>query len=160
MDLEIKWATIDVIFYFILFFVSILFMFVCIHHLFFSSIFWVPLRLRSLSALLSNSVCKENNFHGFPISVHAIFMCPNNGMAVCLRFLTRAQMLMHVVAHGGCTSDTVRESALEVHTGRKIPCRTRDSNPHQYCTWLFSWLSTNWAIPGHDYISMYTFAVL
>ena len=31
-------------------------------------------------------------------------------------------MLMHAIAHGGCT-DTVRQSALEVDSGRKIPCR-------------------------------------
>ena len=42
-----------------------------------------------------------------------------------------------VVAHEGCT-DTVREPALEVDSGRKIPCRTGDSNPRQYCAWLFS----------------------
>ena len=35
----------------------------------------------------------------------------------------------------GCT-DTVRESALEVDSGgKKIPCRTWDSNPRQYCAW-------------------------
>ena len=31
-----------------------------------------------------------------------------------------------------CCTDTVRESALKVDSGRKIPCRTRDSNPRQY----------------------------
>ena len=55
----------------------------------------------------------------------------------CWGFLTCAQMLMHAIAHGGCT-DTVRESALKVDSGRKIPCRTGDSNPRQYCAWLFS----------------------
>ena len=40
-------------------------------------------------------------------------------------------------APGGCT-DTVRKSALEVDSGRKISCRTGDSNPRQYCAWLFS----------------------
>ena len=43
----------------------------------------------------------------------------------------------HAIAHGGC-ADTVRESALEVDSGEGIPCHTRDLNPHQYCTWLFS----------------------
>ena len=38
----------------------------------------------------------------------------------CLGVLTCAQMLMHAIAHEGCT-DTVRESALEVDSGRKIP---------------------------------------
>ena len=55
----------------------------------------------------------------------------------CLRFLTCAQMLMRAIAHGGGT-DTVRETALEVDSGRKIPWRTGDSNPRQYCTWRFS----------------------
>ena len=48
----------------------------------------------------------------------------------CLGFLTYAQMLMH--------DDTVRESALEADSERNIPCRTADSNPRQYCAWLFS----------------------
>ena len=34
---------------------------------------------------------------------------------------------MHTIAHGECT-DTVRESALKVDSGRKISCRTRESN--------------------------------
>ena len=34
-------------------------------------------------------------------------------------FLTCTQMLMHAIAHGGCT-DTVRQSALEFDSGRKI----------------------------------------
>ena len=36
-------------------------------------------------------------------------------------------MLMHAIAHGGCT-DTVREYALKIDSGRKIPCRTGESN--------------------------------
>ena len=55
----------------------------------------------------------------------------------CLGFLTCTQMLMQTIAHGGCT-DTARESALKADTGRKIPCCTGDSNPRQYCAWLFS----------------------
>ena len=46
---------------------------------------------------------------------------------LCLGCLTCTQMLMPAIAYGGCT-DTVRESALEVDSGRKIPCRTGDSN--------------------------------
>ena len=38
---------------------------------------------------------------------------------------------------GGC-ADTVRESALDVDSGRKIPCLTGDSNTRQYYAWLFS----------------------
>ena len=44
---------------------------------------------------------------------------------------------MHATAHGGCT-DAVRESALKVDSGRKVPCRTGDSNPRQYCARLFN----------------------
>ena len=36
-------------------------------------------------------------------------------------------MLKHAIAHEGCT-DTVGESALKVDSGRKIPCRTGESN--------------------------------
>ena len=45
--------------------------------------------------------------------------------------------IQHAIAHGGCT-DTARQSALVVDSERKIPCLTGDSNPRQYCTWLFS----------------------
>ena len=31
---------------------------------------------------------------------------------------------------------TVREFALKVDSGRKIPYLTRESNPRQYCVWL------------------------
>ena len=50
-----------------------------------------------------------------------------------------AQMPMYPIAHGGCT-DTVREPALEesLHSGRKVPCRTGDSNRRQYCARLFN----------------------
>ena len=41
-------------------------------------------------------------------------------------------------AQSGCL-DTISESALKVDSGRKIPCRSGDSNLHQYCIWLFSW---------------------
>ena len=44
--------------------------------------------------------------------------------------LTCAQMLMHAIAHGGVQTH-VRESALRVDCGRKIPCRTGESNPRQ-----------------------------
>ena len=38
---------------------------------------------------------------------------------------------MHAIAHEGC-ADTVRESALNVDSGRKIPCRTGESNLRQW----------------------------
>ena len=52
-------------------------------------------------------------------------------------FNVRVQMLKHVIVHGGCT-DTVRESALKVDSGRKVPYRAGNPNPRQYCVWLFS----------------------
>ena len=64
------------------------------------------------------------------LSVCAVFSC----VQTCL---TWAQILMHAIAHGGCT-DTVRESALKVDSGRKNRCHTGDSNPRQYCACLFS----------------------
>ena len=39
------------------------------------------------------------------------------------------QMCMYVTAHGGCT-DTAKESALKDDSGRKISCRTGQSNLH------------------------------
>ena len=54
----------------------------------------------------------------------------------CLGFLTCTQMLMRATA---CVlTDTVTESALETDSGRKIPCRTGDSNPCQRYSWFFS----------------------
>ena len=44
--------------------------------------------------------------------------------------LTCAQMLMRAIAHGGVRTH-VRESALKVDSGRKIPCRTGESNLRQ-----------------------------
>ena len=44
--------------------------------------------------------------------------------------LTCAQMLMHAIVHEGLRTH-VRESALKVDSGRKIPCRTGESNLRQ-----------------------------
>ena len=44
--------------------------------------------------------------------------------------LTRAQTLMHTIENGGVRTH-VRESALKVDSGRKIPCRTGESNQRQ-----------------------------
>ena len=63
----------------------------------------------------------------------------------CLGFLTFAQTLMHAIAYWGCTNTVMRESALKVNSGRKIPSRTWDSNPRQYCTWLFSGMLYQWS---------------
>ena len=86
-----------------------------------------------------------------PTSVCSISVCPNSAMAASVwGLLTCTQMLMHAIAHGGCT-DTVRETALEVDSGRKVPCRTRDSNPRQHCAWLFSRLLYRLSYRGPSY---------
>ena len=71
------------------------------------------------------------------LSVSAVFLCvqtmvwlPVFGILKCTPTLVPA------IAHRGWT-DTVKESALEVDTRRKIYCHTRYSDPHQHCTWLF-----------------------
>ena len=61
-------------------------------------------------------------------SVCTVFSCNQTVVwygCQCLGLLTCAQMLVHAIAHGGCT-DTVRESAPEVDSRRKIPCHTGD----------------------------------
>ena len=81
-----------------------------------------------------------------PLQEHAVLPIPTGGCSIfvcheqwcgcqCLGFFTRVQTLMHAIAHGDCAS-TVRESS-KVGFGRKIPCRIRESNPRQYCTWHF-----------------------
>lgn len=54
------------------------------------------------------------------------FTC--NGMAASsCGFSKHAQVLkrvLHATAHWGCCRNTVRESALQVNPGRKIPCQT------------------------------------
>ena len=117
-------------FNFILFFVSTLFMFVCILHLFFCSDFWAALLLRSLSALLSNPVCQEDNFHGFPVSV--LKMVRLSVWRCCFKRARRCWCM-------GLHMRTVRTALRESARGEKVPCRTRGSNPRQYCTRLFSW---------------------
>ena len=61
-------------------------------------------------------------------SACGISVCPNKGMGCqCSGSLTCAEMLIHAIAHGGYTG-TVRESALKVDPGRKIPSCTGESN--------------------------------
>ena len=45
-------------------------------------------------------------------------------------------MLMYAIAHGHCVG-IVRESALKVDSGRKVPCGIREWNWLEDCTWLF-----------------------
>ena len=75
-----------------------------------------------------------------PTGVCSVFLCLYKQWRDCLRlgFLTCAQMLMHAIAHGGCTN-TATESALKVDSGRKIPCRSEEltRSLFQYCAWPF-----------------------
>ena len=50
----------------------------------------------------------------------------------CLGLLMFAQMLMQVIGHGHCVN-TVRQPALQVNSGRKIPCLSSKSDLHQQC---------------------------
>ena len=74
-----------------------------------------------------------------PIPVSVFHMSKQWCGCQCLGLLICTQTLMHAIAHGGCV-DMVRESTLEVSSGRKIPCHTGDLNPYQYCAWLFIWM--------------------
>ena len=60
----------------------------------------------------------------------------------CLGFLTFAQMLMHALANGDCTN-TARESALKVDSGRIVPCRTEKSKPFSIAPDFYVRHSTN-----------------
>ena len=51
----------------------------------------------------------------------------------CLGILTCAHMLIRAIAYWGLYGHRKR-----VCSGRKIACRGGDSNPRQYCAWLFS----------------------
>ena len=53
-----------------------------------------------------------------PVKECSIFVCPDNGMAACLRVLTRALMLFDVIARKGY-ANALRESAMKVDCGRK-----------------------------------------
>ena len=45
--------------------------------------------------------------------------------------------IVRVIAHGGCTN-TVREFALTVDSGRENLCRSGESEMREYRAWLFS----------------------
>ena len=69
----------------------------------------------------------------------AVFSCVQTITLVWLFgiFNVRTDVDASLFTHRVCRN-TVRECALEVDSGGEIPCCTRDSNPHQYCAWLFS----------------------
>ena len=84
---------------------------------------------------IRRSSCKSSATHSYQC-VQYFHVSKHSYGCQCLGFLTSAQMLMRAITLGGCT-DTVRESALEVDSGRQIPSRTGNSNPRQYYTWRF-----------------------
>ena len=65
----------------------------------------------------------------------------------CLGFSTCAQMLRHVIAHGGCT-DTVRQSALKAESARKSLAAPGNWTFISIAPGFSVWCSTNWAIPS------------
>ena len=90
-----------------------------------------------------------------PIAI-PVTVCSNNGMP--LPVFRIFSFYIQCTDVGTCKGTwglhrynyTIRQSALEVDFGRKIPCRTVTSNQCQYCTWLFTISvrhSTNWAVP-------------
>ena len=72
----------------------------------------------------------------------------------CLGFFMCMQMWMTAGGWeggwGGCMSN-VRESALKVDFRTKIPCCTRDLNPHQYRARLFNWTLYQLSKPRLDW---------
>ena len=81
---------------------------------------------------------QQQDQHCSFLPVLAVF-CMSRQWCGCqgLGFLMCTQVLMHVIAQGGCVN-TIRESALTVDSGRKIPCCTGELGLCQYCAWLFS----------------------
>ena len=62
---------------------------------------------------------QEQRYPLLPVVVHRVLFCVQTMVRLPV-FGIFTQMLMHVIAHGGC-ADTVIESALEVDSGRKVP---------------------------------------
>ena len=75
---------------------------------------------------LRQSRATQPNIHAGCLSVSII----HRTLTLTTRSLTCAQMLMHAIAHGDVLTH-VRESALKVDSGRKIPCRTGESHLSQ-----------------------------
>ena len=67
-----------------------------------------------LTRVIRQSSRKSSAIYPLLLVCAAFCVCSINGMAARVwEVLTCAQVLMHAIAHGGCT-DTVRESVLEV----------------------------------------------
>ena len=76
-------------------------------------------------SLYLGNVQEQQEQRALPAVVCSMFVSKQGHGDQCLVLLTPAQMLMHAV-HTGAVR-TPGESALEVNSRRKIPCRTGDS---------------------------------
>ena len=72
------------------------------------------------------SSCESSAAHSCQCMQYFHVSKPRHGCQ-CLGSSPCTQMLMSAISHGGC-ADTVRESALNVESGRKIPCCTGELN--------------------------------
>ena len=81
---------------------------------------WVALPGQGYSSRKSSATHSHQCVHYFRCTV---VMAEQWYGCQCLGFLTCSLMLMHAIAHGGCTN-AERESALKADSGRLIPCRT------------------------------------
>ena len=103
---------------------------------------YIHLRIRVLLCVASSSFISGGKFGSsylgkataaaraappIPNSACGILVRPNKTWLPVLGIFNVHTMLMRAIAQEGCR-DTVRESALKVSPGRKIPCRTGESN--------------------------------
>ena len=77
------------------------------------------------------------------LSVCAVFSCVQTAVQLPAFGIVNVRTdVMHAIAHGGCT-DTVRESAPEADSGRKILCRTGTRTRVSIAPGFSVWHSTN-----------------
>ena len=72
-----------------------------------------------------------------PASVSSIFSCVSKQCYSCQYAHTDADACHRSLGN----TSAVRQSALKMDSGRKVPCHTRESNWRQPCAWPFSQLS-------------------
>ena len=48
-------------------------------------------------------------------------------------------------------TSAIRQSALKMDSGRKVPCHTRESDWRQHCAWPFGQLSQSTPLKGNHY---------
>ena len=72
-----------------------------------------------------------------PASVSSFFSCVSKQCYNCQYAHTDADACHRSLGN----TSAVRQSALKMDSGRKVPCHTRESNWRQHCAWPFSQLS-------------------